>query len=70
MDIEYSLPLIECRYCDKFVMSVKRQIYLYPLNTQTVIKVTCKHERDCIKQVIKLKEMERMKHEDRHDCKE
>ena len=70
MDIEYSLPLIECRYCDKFVMSVKRQIYLYPTSTRNVVKVTCKYQRECIERVIKQNEMERKKHEDGYDCKE
>ena len=70
MNIEYSLPLIECRYCDKFVMSVKRQTYLYPMNTRNVVKVTCKYQRECIERVIKQNEMERKKHEDRYHCKE
>lgn len=63
MDIEYRLPLIECRYCDRFIMRVKRQTYLYPTGTRTVTKVYCKYERNCIKQYEKQKEMERKNHE-------
>lgn len=63
MDIVYRLPLIECRICERFVMNVKRQTYLYSTNTEPFISVTCKHERDCINRVIKQKEMERAEHE-------
>lgn len=63
MDIEYRLPLIECRCCDRFIMRVKRQTYLYPTGTRAVTKVYCKHEKDCIRRAIKQKEMERKNHE-------
>lgn len=70
MDIEYSLPFIECENCYRFVMDVKRQTYLYPTSTRNVVKVTCKYQRECIERVIKQNEMERKKHENGYDCKE
>ena len=58
MSIEYSLPFPECENCNRFLMNVKRQTYLFPLRTMPVTKVSCKHEAECIKQVERLKKME------------
>ena len=63
MRIEYSLPFESCKGCSFFVMSVKRQTYLNPLNTENVIKVTCKHQRECINKAIRLKRLESKEHE-------
>lgn len=63
MRIEESLPFPKCVNCKRYVMKVNEQTYLYPIGTERVIKVTCKHERNCIKQYEKQKEMERKNHE-------
>ena len=63
MRIEESLLFDGCKTCNRFVLNVKRQTYLYPCGTETVVKVTCKHERECIKEAKRQIEMERKKHE-------
>ena len=63
MRIEESLLFDGCETCKRFVLNVKRQTYLYPCGTETVIKVACKHERKCIKAAKRQIEMERKKHE-------
>ena len=63
MRIEESLPFPECVNCNRYVMKVNEQTYLYPIGTERVIKVTCKHQRECIKQYQKAKENGEIEHE-------
>ena len=63
MRIEESLPFPECVNCNRYVMKVHEQTYLMPSFTERIVKVTCKHQKECIQQRKELKEMERKKHE-------
>ena len=61
MRIEESLPVDICTTCDRFVLNVNKQTYLYPTGTERVIKVTCDNERNCRLVQKRLKELEEMK---------
>lgn len=63
MRIEESLPFPECANCNRYVMKVNEQTYLYPIGTERVIKVACKHQGKCIKQYQKAKENGEIEHE-------
>ena len=64
MRIEESLPFPECVNCNHYVMKVNEQTYLYPIGTERVIKVTCKHQRECINRIKSQNKMEGKKHDE------
>ena len=64
MRIEESLPFPECVNCNRYVMKVNEQTYLYPIGTERVIKVSCKHQRECINRIKRQIRMEGKKHDE------